>query len=460
MPTPAKVTVSLCIAVGIFVAGYMANRLRVPVGSSAAVRQVHYYTCPMHPQYKSERPGDCPSCGMRLVPVYAVQAGDKPSPADAGAPGMLEVSAATQQLIGVRTDQVRKASTSYLLRVPGRITVDEARLYRLTAATDGWIRELGQNTAGSFVEKDQVLASYYTSNLLTASQTLVYAMATNEQAGQGYLGTQRTPTAFSLQTAIDSLRSLGMSDGQIEEIRRTRQAASLIHIYSPIAGFVLARNISPAQRFDKGAEMYRIADIGHVWVMTDIFEKDRAFVRPGALATVRYDGREFAARMSKVLPQLDPDLRTLKTRFELDNPGYILQPNMFVDVEIQVNMPAAITAPADAVIDSGRRKTIFVDRGNGLFEPRQVETGWRLGDRVQIVRGLEPGERIVVSGNFLIDSESRMKLAAQTPPAPEQGGMVKDLVCGMDVDPKAPSTLKVQHDGQTYYFCSEHCKKL
>jgi YHS domain-containing protein len=114
--------------------------------------------------------------------------------------------------------------------------------------------------------------------------------------------------------------------------------------------------------------------------------------------------------------------------------------------------PAAVAIFADAVIDSGRRKTVFVARGNGVFEPRLVETGWRLGDRVQITGGLQPGERIVVSGNFLIDSESRMKLAAQSP-------LVKDLVCGMDIEPTAPATLKLQHDGKTYYFCSDQCRK-
>jgi len=406
MPTPAKVAASLCAAAGIFAAGYLANRRPAPVASSAVVRRVLRYACPMHPEYQSDKPGDCPICGMRLV---AKDAGEKADPATGDPPGMPQISGATQQLIGVRTDEVRRAPTTYLLRVPGRITVDDARLYRLLAATDGWIRELGQNTVGTFVKKDQVLASYYTSSLLNASQTLLYAMTANEQTGQGYLGAQRTPTAFSLLNAIDSLRSLGMSERQIEEIQRTRQATPLIHIYSPIAGFVLARNISPEQRFDKGAELYRIADIGHVWVMADIFEQDLRFVRPGALATVRHDGHGFTARMSDVLPQLDPESRSLKARFELDNPGYNFRPSMFVDVDVQVNMPAAVVAPADAVIDSGLRKTVFVERGGGVFEPRLVETGWRLGDRVEITKGLEPGERIAVSGNFLIDSESRMK---------------------------------------------------
>jgi Cu(I)/Ag(I) efflux system membrane fusion protein len=251
-----------------------------------------------------------------------------------------------------------------------------------------------------------------------------------------------------------------MSDLQIEEIHRTGVASPQINISSPVSGFVLTRNLSPTQRFDKGTEFYRIADIGHLWVMTDIFEKDRAFVKPGAMATVRYQGREFHARLSDALPQLDPETRTLKTRFELDNPGNVLLPDMFVDVEIQVETPDAVTAPADAVIDFGLKKIVYVASANNGFEPRRVETGWRLGDRVQITSGLKPGERIAVSGNFLIDSESRMRLTPQVAvPVAATSTTVKDLVCGMDVDPNSPSTFTVQEGGKTYYFCSEDCRK-
>lgn len=464
MMTPARITASLCLAAGIFVAGYMANRQPGPAASSASVRQVLYYTCPMHPQYKSDHPGDAPCCGMRLVPVYAGTAASSTDPVTPDAPGMVQVDAAKQQLIGVRTDEVKRASASHLLRVPGRISVDEERLYRITAGTDGWIRDLGRNSAGAFVKKNQILASYYAQNLLAAAQTFVFALQTNAQVerGDATLGYQRTPTALNLQVALDSLRGLGMSEFQIEEIQQTRIAPTQIHVYSPIDGFVIARNISPGQRFDKGTEMYRIADIAHVWVMTDIFEKDREFVRPGALANVHYRGRELPARMSAVLPQFDPQSRTLKTRFELDNPGYVLRPDMFVDVEIHVDMPAAVTVPADAVIDSGRQKTVFVERGDRMFEPRQVETGWRLADRVEVTNGLKPGERIVVAGNFLIDSESRMKLAAVAVPAmagDRPAAQEKDPVCRMTVDPKSPKAITTQHNGKTWYFCSDECKK-
>jgi membrane fusion protein, copper/silver efflux system len=197
--------------------------------------------------------------------------------------------------------------------------------------------------------------------------------------------------------------------------------------------------------------------------MSDIFEKDRQFVKPGATATIRYQGREFQAHMSDALPQLDPQTRTLKTRFELDNPGGALLPDAFVDVELRLDTPAAITIPAEAMIDSGLRKTVYVEKGNGTFEPRLVQTGWRMGERVQITAGLEPGERIVVSSNFLIDSESRMKMPAAESHAMtekhENHGTVKDLICGMDIDPASPHTLKMQHGGKTYYFCSDLCRK-
>jgi RND family efflux transporter MFP subunit len=463
MTTPAKLAFAICAAAGLFVAGYMANRQPGPAVSSASTNRVLYYTCPMHPQYKSDRPGDAPCCGMRLEPVYADTVPAKARPATADVPGMVLVGSGQQQLIGVRTDEVKRAPVSHLLRVPGRIAVDDGRLYRIVAAADGWIRTLGPNPAGTFVKKDQILASYYAPNFQAAQQTLLFALDNADQLVRQRelrITSQRPNASTNVQIAMDAVRGLGMNDTQIEEIRRTRAYASEIHVYSPTSGFVIARNISPEQRFDKGSELYRIADLGHVWVMTDLFEKDRAFARPGAAARVRYEGREYRARMSDVLPQFDPQSRTLKTRFELDNPGYLLRPDMFVDVELHVDMPAAITAPADAVIDTGRRQTVFVECGAGCFAPRQVETGWRLGDRVQITAGLEPGERIVVSGNFLIDSESRMKLAAaSTAAAPRMAPAEIDPVCGMSVDPHAPDAIKSQHGGKTYYFCSRQCKK-
>jgi membrane fusion protein, copper/silver efflux system len=460
MKTPARYTAMILLAVGVFFAGYLANRQNDPATVSASPEQAVTYTCPMHPQYRSDRAGDCPICGMRLEHANAGEVGNTTPDTS----GMIQINAARQQLIGVRTDEVRLGSSSDVLRVPGRIAVDDQRLYRIVAAADGWIVDLGENTVGRFVKKDQLLASYYQKDLLYTERLFLLSIPQKDpipsQTKDFSQASIRTSGSANPQFPIDSLRGLGMSDLQIEKIHRTGEASPQINIYSPVSGFVLTRNISPTQRFDKGTEFYRIADISHVWVMTDIFEKDREFLKPGAVATVRYQGRDFRAHMSDALPQFDPESRILKTRFELDNPDLMFLPDMFVNVELRVEKPAAITVPADAVVDSGRRKTVYVERSSGVFEPRLVETGWRLGNRIQVTQGLEPGERIVVSGNFLIDSESRMKMPEGASPAQtEKAKPVKDLICGMDVDPKSPNTLKTQYKGETYYFCSEHCKK-
>ena len=173
--------------------------------------------------------------------------------------------------------------------------------------------------------------------------------------------------------------------------------------------------------------------------------------------TLPHQRRTFQTTVSKVLPQFDAASRTLKVRLEADNPGFILRPDMFADVEFPVTLPLGFFVPVDAVLDSGLRKTVFVDRGNGFLEPRKVETGLRIGDRVEIVKGLRSGERIVVSGNFLIDSESRMELAA----AGIYGRSSRDPVCGMDVDEKKAKTSgrMSEYQGISYYFCSSECKE-
>lgn len=448
--TPSKFAAGLFLAAGIFAAGFSAHRIPASIASSDPVRPTLFYICPMHPGYKSDHAGDCPSCGMRLV---------RAEPGAAGAPGVVRVNAATQQLIGIQTTEVRREAASHRMRATGRVTVDEGRLYRLVAAADGWVRELGQNTTGVFVRKDQLLVSYYVRDLVATQQNFLYADQLNAQAEQQQANVvaQRASAGLNFRLALDALRSLGMTDLQITELQKTRTAISELRVYSPADGFVLSRSISPEQRFDKGTELYRIADISRLWVMADVFEKDREFLSPGARATVRYRGREFHARMSSALPQFDPQSRTLKTRFEIDNPGYLVRPEEFVDVEVHVQAPSAVTAPVDAIVDSGRRKTVYVARGNS-FEPRLVKTGWRLGDRVEIIEGLQRGERVVVAGNFLIDSESRMQTAAETPAVPEAAG-ARDPVCGMKVDPNASGAIQTRHGGKTDTFCSVKCRR-
>lgn len=265
-------------------------------------------------------------------------------------------------------------------------------------------------------------------------------------------------TDYYTNRARLELLNLGVGEAQLEELERTKQFGQYIEIRSPATGFVLARNIGPRQWADKGTELFKIADLSHVWIVADVFAREAPYIRPGVSARVSLpqQGEAVEATVSEVPPQFDPATRTLKVRLEAHNPENLLRPEMFVDVAFEITLPPAVTVPADAVLDSGLRKTVFVDLGNGLFEPRTVETGWRFDDRIEIVKGLQAGERIVISGNFLIDSESRMKLAA----AGFYGTPQKDPVCGIEVYPNKVKAagLTGESDGKTYYFCSEECK--
>jgi RND family efflux transporter MFP subunit len=320
---------------------------------------------------------------------------------------------------------------------------------------------LYRNSTGTLVKKDEPLASFYSPEFLSAQQAYIFALnslnrfeaAEKETPGQVQL------TKANVQQYADTLRNLGMGETQIEEIARTRRRTQDIEIRSPAPGFVIARNVSLGQKFTRGAELFKIADLRRVWILADLFENEARYLQSGksVKVTLPHQAKVFQAKVSNVLPQFDPATRTLKVRLEADNPGYTLRPDMFVDVELPVTFPPAVVVPADAVLDSGIRKTVFVDRGNGVFEPREVETGWRFANRVEIVKGIEPGERIVISGNFLIDSESRTELAA----AGMSGTLEKDPVCGSSVSVK--KALKEGrtsvHQGKTYYFSSSGCKE-
>ena len=446
--------VAVAFLAGVWVTWRASGRAAGP-----GTRKVLYWVDPMHPTYKSDKPGIAPDCGMALEPVYA---DDAAGPTGSSVPpGALRVSPEKQQTIGVRIARVETSSVDRTIRTVGRVTVDENRVYRLVATVDGIVRELHPNAAGSFVRQDQVLLTYYSSEFLGAQQAYFYALNTLDRiTGDKSEPTEQTIlTNAQLRSAVDTLRNLGMSDVQIRDLGKERRLVRDIELRSPVSGYVLSRSVFPKERLERGAELYRVADLSRLWVFADLFESDAQYVRAGTAALLSFPFRQgvpIRALISNVLPQLDPTTRTLKVRLDIDNREMTLRPDMFVDVEIAASLPEAVTVPSDAVVDSGLRKLVFVDRGSGYFEPRRVETGWRSDDRVEIVKGLMPGERIVVSGNFLLDSESRMKAAAM--------GIVTgeiDPVCGMEVDQaraKAAGRTAV-HRGTSLFFCSDLCKK-
>jgi RND family efflux transporter MFP subunit len=440
-----------------FLAGTWVAHRGAGKGGDSGGRKILYYVDPMHPAYRSDKPGIAPDCGMQLEPVYADgSAGGGSSP---GTPGTVTIPREKRQAVGVAVGKAEKAPWSGTLRLLGRVAADEARTYRINASTDFRIRKVYPPTTGSFVKKDQPLAAYHSSAYLVAANAFINTVAGQTRSLQSTVGVQvqaQYPD-YQRRQAAGTLINLGVSESQIRDMEKTGKVLELVEVRSPADGFVLVRSVTEDQFVPVGSELYRIADLGKVWILAETYENEGKLLAPGMelKATHPQTRRVFRARVTGIPPQFDPQTRTMKVRLEAANPGYSLRPDMFVDLDIPVRRPRAVTVPAEAVLDTGTRKTVFVDRGEGRFEPRAVETGIRMGDRVEIVRGLAPGESIVVSGNFLVDSESRMQLAA----AGIYGAWHVDPVCGMHVDEgKAKASGKtVDHGGKTYFFCSDDC---
>jgi membrane fusion protein, copper/silver efflux system len=399
-------------------------------------------------------PASGPSSPQALASIVS---GESETAGDS--PGAISVDARRRQLIGIPVGAVEKAPFACALRVLGRVAVDDTRLYIINAATSGWVMHIEPVTPGSLVKKDEVLASFYAPELLGAQQAFLYGLNTLDRLKEQAMPPGQLSSAeLSIAQNRDQLTNLGMGDTQIEEIARTRERAQQVRMVSPTTGIIIYRNIFPGLKFVQGQEFFRIADLSRVWILADIFEGEDKFLRPGLKAKVTLASQKlsFEATVSSILPLFDPESRTLKVRLEAVNPGYALRPDMFVDVEVPVQYPASISVPADAVLDSGLHKTVFVERGEGLFEPREVETGWRAGGRVEITSGLEAGEKIALSGTFLIDSESRMALAA----AGMGTTLVQDPVSGamVSIAKAEKAGRKSVYNGKAYYFFSDEGK--
>ena len=418
----------LAIIIGAFtlVLGFLGGfgyRQRVVEPGGAAhpkdQRRILYYVDPMHPGYKSDKPGIAPDCGMKLVPVY--EGGDAPATlaSDGNSETMpahlLNISPEKQQLIGVRFGEVQLTTASSTIRAVGKVAQDETSMVRIHPKVEGWIEKVHVDFTGAPVQKGQPLLTIYSPEMLSAEQEYLLALSAREIMRRSTLPEAGENADALIRASRMRLELWDLSRAQIDELEKTRQPIRSITLFAPVSGYVMARNAFPSQKVTPETELYAVGNLNRVWIVADVFESESAHVRVGqtALIGLPSDSRKaFRARVSFIQPQMDAATRTLKVRLEAPNPGLELKPEMFVDVELQVDAARKITVPAEAVLDSGLHKTVYVDRGDGALEPRDVETGDRLGDRIEILRGLKPGERIVTSGNFLIDSESRLKEAA------------------------------------------------
>jgi membrane fusion protein, copper/silver efflux system len=441
-----------------FAGGYVYRAAKHPGAAAQPGRKVLYWVDPMHPQYKSDKPGIAPDCGMQLEPVYA----DEAAPAAAGArkilyyrdpkdpkytaakPGLnpetgntltpvyaetphdthpagaFKISPERQQIIGVKFATVEAGGASRLIRTVGKAAVDETRVGHVHTRIEGWIEKVFVDFTGDVVKKGQPMLTIYSPEMLASQEELLLAARAKDAV----------PSL--LDAAKRRLQLWQLSDDQIEQVLRTGQPIRSITVFAPMSGFITVRNAFPNQKVSPESDLYTIVDLTHVWILADLYESDIASIKTGDTAHVTFSNGgapPITAKVSYIQPQVDPTTRTLQVRLDASNPGMRIKPEMFVNVEFGVPSTQQLTVPADAVLDTGDRQTVFVDLGDGYLEPRSVIVGQRFGDRVTITHGLSAGDRVVSSGTFLIDSESQLKAAARgmgAPPEHQHSGRGRD----------------------------------
>ncbi len=374
-------------------------------------RKILYWYDPMHPAYKSDKPGIAPDCGMDLVPKYAEDA-----PASEAAPGAVRISSEKQQLIGVRTTTVEREPLVRTIRTTGQVTADESRLGHVHVKVSGFVEKVYVDYVGQLVKKGQPLFTLYSPDLVATEQEYLIALR-----GQNYLGKAPYREASEgadslLRASRDRLRLWDVSEEQINHLEQTGTVERTLTFYSPISGFVLDRKAFPQTSVAPETELYTLADLSTVWVNADVFEYELPYVRVGQTAEMELSyapGRAYRGRVTYISPMLDPQTHTAKVRLEFANPQFELKPQMFADVRIRIDYGRLIVVPQEAVLDSGDKQVVFIAAGDGRFEPRKVQLGPQVDGKVVVLAGLKAGDTIVSSGNFLIDSESQLKTAME-----------------------------------------------
>ena len=365
------------------------------------------YTCGMHPAVIKDLPGNCPICGMKLTLIRNAGAGADTNAASSSA---IAVDAATQQNMNLRTAEVRRGPLRKTIRTVGTIDYNETALADVTTRFKGWVEKVNVDATGRLVHRGDPLFEVFSPELYEV-QTEFLRTVTNAFRKFGNVIAQRN-------TAIRNLKALEFQDAQIAEIEKNRKVLRTLPVVAPISGFVIEKNIVPGQLVDAGIRLYRIADLGIVWVLAQVYEQDLSFVQLGQEVVVKVASlpdREFRGRVTFIYPTVDEKTRTAKVRLEFENPGYFLKPGMFVTAQLHAELEdSAVLVPDSAVLRSGAKNTVFVALDGGKFEARDVALGLESENSlIQVTSGLSAGERVVTSGQFLLDSESQLREAIE-----------------------------------------------
>jgi Cu(I)/Ag(I) efflux system membrane fusion protein len=372
-----------------------------------AQRPVLYYRNPMGLPDTSPVPKKDPM-GMDYIPVYADEDADEGS--------IVRVSPARIQMLGVRTEAAAPRTLVRPVRAVGTVQFSERQLAVVSTKFEGWIEDLYVDATGEPVRRGQALMRVYSPMLVQTEQDYVDAARLTEILGGNQAADEagRDGAKNLMEGALQRLRNLGVPEAEIARLQRERQASRTIAWPAPFSGIVLEKMAFAGMRFMPGEPLYRIAGISPIWVIAQVYEQDMALISVGQPATVTvkvYPDRTFDGRVAFILPTVQAETRTGTVRIELPNPRGELKADMYASVELQSRQSNVLAVPDSAVIDDGTRQVVLIDRGEGRFEPRPVKVASKAGGYAEILQGVQAGERVVVSANFLIDAESNLKAA-------------------------------------------------
>ncbi len=355
----------------------------------------------MHASVRNAGPGSCPICSMELVPVFRQEI----------ASGEIVLDAGRRQQIGVTTARAELRTLAVPVRAVGKVTYDETGLTDVTLKVGGWIDELYVDRLGQPVRRGEPLFTFYSPELFEAQQE--FLTAANNQRMARKVGSSES-TEFLAEARRQRLRLLDLVPDQIKDLEARRAPLERVPILSPASGHVIEKNVVAGAAVEPGMRLLRIAALDRVWVEAEVYESELALLAVGTPAKVTLPylpGRSFRGRIAFVYPWLDGATRTGRVRIELRNPGLVLKPEMYAEVAFERALGKRLAVPEEAVLYAGDRRYVFLDLGAGRLRPQAVTLGQWAGEWVEILDGLEPGDVVVTSGNFLIAAEARLKLA-------------------------------------------------
>jgi Cu(I)/Ag(I) efflux system membrane fusion protein len=392
---------------------YAENNAAQSAGASSASvpggeRKILFWYDPMHPAYEADKPGIAPDCGMQLVPKYA----DDETAKMPG--GTVKIAPEKQQLIGVRTATVERQSLVRTVRTTGQLTSDETKLAHVHVKVNGYIDKGYVDYVGQLVKKGQPLFTLYSPDLVATQEEYLIAKRGAKEMGASQFPDVSQGSQSLLRSTRERLKLWDISDEQIKKLDESGEVTKTLTFYSPVSGFVTDRKAFPQTAVTPDMDLYLISDLSTIWVNADVYEYEVPFVKVGQTADMQlsyYAGKTFTGKITYIYPTVDPVSRTVKVRIEFPNPNFDLKPQMFANVQLKIDYGKQIVVPQEAVMDSGDKQYVFVVHDGGVFEPRIIRMGAKLEGNVVVLSGLNAGETIVTSGNFLIDSESRLKSA-------------------------------------------------